>query len=225
MLSKSTSNNTKCSHDHHHTHKHGNSYGQSVRNISLALAINATFAIIELVGGYLTKSTAIQADAVHDLGDTAVLMGALLLQFVAQIPPSTNFSFGLRRFSLLSGVISSLILCGGSIVILIASLARFSNPETPHLDGMLGLAILGVVVNGIAAWTIGHGHTHNEKALSWHMIEDLMGWIAVLISSLIMRFGICLGSILHSRCLSRFWLFLVESRPMVRNKTASSSCA
>ncbi len=65
---------------------------------------------------------------------------------------------------------------------------RIFSPVTPELNGMLMLAVLGVVVNGVAAWKMGHGHTQNEKALSWHMLEDLLGWIAVLIGSLIMRY-------------------------------------
>jgi cobalt-zinc-cadmium efflux system protein len=170
------------------SHNQSQSQDKSVKNITTALILNAGFAVIELIGGYLTQSTAIQADAVHDLGDSAVLVAALIFQSVARLPASETYNYGLRRLSLLSSTITSVLLAAGSLVIIMSATSRMSSPTTPHLDGMLGLAILGVIVNGLAAWKVGHGHTHNEKALSWHMIEDLLGWVAVLISSIVMRF-------------------------------------
>lgn len=181
-----------CDHKHTHGpfgHAHGhNLENRSVRNIGLALSLNMSFALVELFGGYWTQSTAIQADAIHDLGDSAALGAALLLQVVAAIPARAGFSFGLRRFSLLSAVMTSLLLVGGSIYVTLTAFERFHNPVTPHLNGMLALALLGVLVNGFAAWRMSRGLSRNEQALAWHMMEDLFGWVAVLISSFLMRF-------------------------------------
>jgi len=150
--------------------------------------LNVTFAVIELIGGYLTQSAAIQADAIHDLGDSAALGAALVLQVVATLPPRVGYTYGLRRYSLVSAFVTSVVLTLGSVYVLWESYHRFLSPIQPHLTGMFGLAILGISVNGYAAWRMSKGLTQNEKALTWHMIEDLMGWVAVLVSSIVMRF-------------------------------------
>jgi cobalt-zinc-cadmium efflux system protein len=159
-----------------------------MRNIKIAFFLNLTFALIELVGGWWTHSVAIQADAIHDFGDSLVLLSALTLQHWSAVAAKGRFTFGFKRLSLLSALGASIIIFSGSVVIVVAAFGRLAEPQMPHLDGMLWLALLGVAVNGYAAWRIGHGHTQNERALSWHMMEDLLGWIAVLIGSIVMRF-------------------------------------
>lgn len=182
---------------HHHGHKHGatcshgdsvSSENRSTRNIAIALLVNISFAMIELVGGYWTHSSAIQADAIHDLGDSAALIGALLLQIVAALPPRSGYHFGFRRLSLVSAFFTSVLLVVGSLFVMNQAIAGFNNPAPLHLDGMLILALLGVLANGYAAWQMSGGNTQNEKAMAWHMIEDLMGWVAILISSIVLRF-------------------------------------
>lgn len=181
-------------HHHHHHHgegscSHGDSTAQrSTRNISIALFTNISFAVIELIGGYWTHSTAIQADAIHDLGDSAALIGALLLQVLAAVPPRSGYHFGFRRLSLVSAFLTSIMLVVGSLFIVKQAIAGFYNPAPLKLDAMLFLAVLGVAANGYAAWQMSRGHTQNEKAMAWHMIEDLLGWAAILISSIVLRF-------------------------------------
>ena len=182
---------------HHNHHHHGASCSHggssevsqsSTRNISLALFTNMSFAVVELIGGYWTHSTAIQADAIHDLGDSAALIGALLLQLIAALPPRAGYHFGFRRVSLMSAVMTSILLVVGSLFVVKQAIAGFNNPAPLHLNGMLFLAILGVAANGYAAWQMSRGQTQNEKAMAWHMIEDLMGWAAILVSSIVLRF-------------------------------------
>lgn len=177
-------------HDHGHSHSHHASdlSHSSSRNIAVAFALNFSFAIIELVGGWWTQSIAIQADAIHDFGDSLLLATALGLQVWSSAQARGHFTFGFKRLSLLSSLGASFVLFTGSIYICVKSVERLFSPITPELNGMFLLAVLGVVVNGIAAWKMGHGHTQNEKALSWHMIEDLLGWIAVMIGSIVMRY-------------------------------------
>jgi cobalt-zinc-cadmium efflux system protein len=159
---------------------------RSRRNIAIAFFLNFSFAIIELIGGWWTQSVAIQADAIHDFGDSLLLATALGFQIWSSAEAKGRFTFGYKRLSLLSSLATSLILLVGSTYIAVNAVERLLNPRTPHLQGMFWLALLGVVVNGFAAWKMSRGLTQNEKALSWHMIEDLLGWIAVLIGSLIM---------------------------------------
>jgi cobalt-zinc-cadmium efflux system protein len=185
------------SHGHHHLgHAHGKFHNhgardsslQSAANIRTVFALNLLFAIIELVGGWWTNSVAIQADAIHDFGDSLVLLAALVLQHWSSATATGRFTFGFRRLSLLSAFGASCVILTGSIFILWSAINRLVVPQTPHLAGMFWLALLGVAVNGYAAWRIGLGQTQNERALSWHMLEDLMGWVAVLIGSVVMRF-------------------------------------
>ncbi len=175
-------------HSHAHSHDHAHQHGAASRNIAIAFILNASFAVVELVGGWWANSVAIQADAIHDFGDSLMLAAALILQSLSNTGARGRFNFGFRRLSLLSALATSAILFVGSVFIVTQALARLSQPSTPHLNGMLGLALLGVVVNGIAAYRMSHGVTQNERSLSWHMMEDLLGWIAVLISALVMRF-------------------------------------
>lgn len=166
---------------HHHHHLTPDS---STKNIGLAFWLNLLFALIELAGGLWTQSLAVISDALHDFGDALSLGIGYILQKKSTQGPSETFSYGLRRLSLLSAFVSGLVISVGAVYILIESLLSFTKEREPYGLGMMGLALFGIAVNGFAAWRLGHGHTHNEKILKWHLIEDVMGWVAVLIGSL-----------------------------------------
>jgi len=176
------------SHHHHHPHHHHHHLttddGAS-RNIGVAFWLNLCFAAIELVGGWYTNSLAVMSDAIHDFGDALSLGMGYILQRKSAQGPNENFSYGLRRLSLLSAFLSGLIISIGALSIAATSLLSLRQPHEPHGAGMMGLAILGIAVNGFAAWRMSRGHTHNEKMLRWHLIEDVMGWVAVLVGSLL----------------------------------------
>ena len=76
------------------------------------------------------------------------------------------YTYGYRRLSLFGALINSLILLAGSTWVLLESVPRLFNPEMPVAEGMLGLAILGITVNGFAAWKLSGGHSMNEKVLN-----------------------------------------------------------
>lgn len=172
------------SHLPHHHHHHHTSDDGAARNIGVAFWLNFAFAVIELAGGLYTQSLAVVSDALHDFGDALSFAVGYVLQRKSTQGPSENFSYGLRRLSLLSAFISGLVISIGAVLIAIEAVRSFSEPRDPHAPGMLALAILGITVNGIAAWRMSLGHTHNEKMLRWHLIEDILGWVAVLIGSL-----------------------------------------
>jgi cobalt-zinc-cadmium efflux system protein len=155
----------------------------STRNIGLAFWLNISFAAIELVGGLMTQSLAILSDALHDFGDALSLGLGWFLQHKSAQGPSENFSYGLRRLSLLSALISAIVISGGALYIVFESVASFNDSREPNGLGMMGLAVFGIAMNGFAAWKLGHGHTQNEKVMKWHLIEDVLGWVAVLIGS------------------------------------------
>ena len=170
-----------------HNHSHSHSHGKDDR-IGWAFFLNVTFTIIEFIGGWLTNSTAIMADAVHDLGDSLSIGFAWILSRFSNKKASDKYSYGYRRLSLFGALVNCIVLVIGSIWVLYEAIPRLSNPEMPVVEGMLGLAILGVAVNGYAVFKLKAGETLNEKVLTWHLLEDVLGWVAVLIVSIVLLF-------------------------------------
>lgn len=185
-------------HDHHgHAHQHGrgHSHGHghhhhhhAGQNLAIAFFLNFSFAIIEFVGGMWTGSVAIQSDAVHDFGDSLSLGFAYVMEKLSHRKSTSSFSYGFRRFSLLAALINAAVLVGGSIYVLTKAIPLLSNPTHPAVSGMIGLAILGIAVNGFAAWRVSRGGTMNERVITWHLMEDVLGWIVILIGSCVMYF-------------------------------------
>ena len=166
---------------------HGHSHSSSER-IGWAFLLNFTFTILEFIGGWLTNSTAIMADAVHDLGDTLSIASAWILDKLSGKRANKSFTYGYRRLSLLGALINGFVLIIGSVWVLSEAIPRLSNPEMPMVEGMLGFAIFGVLVNGFAAYKLSKGETLNERILNWHLLEDVLGWVAVLIVSIVLVF-------------------------------------
>ncbi len=160
----------------------------SSSRIGWAFLLNVCFTIIEFIGGWLTNSTAIMADAVHDLGDSLSIGMAWLLNKLSEKSADSTFTYGYRRFSLLGALINGAVLITGSLWILSEALPRLVSPEMPNAQGMLGLAVLGVAVNGYAAYKLSRGKTLNERILNWHLLEDVFGWVAVLIVAVVLLF-------------------------------------
>lgn len=170
----------------HHNHSH---HHEDVKNISAAFFLNVFFTVVEFVGGFLTNSVAILSDAVHDLGDSFSLGLSWYFQKVAKRGSNAQYTYGYKRFSLLGAVINSIILTVGSVLVLTKSVPRLFHPEQPDAKGMLFLAILGVVMNGAAVLRLRKGHSINERVVSLHMMEDVLGWAAVLVGAIVMMFA------------------------------------
>ena len=166
---------------HHHTHEHS-------KNLGVAFGLNLLFTIIEVAGGIWTNSLAILSDALHDFGDCLALGLAWYLQRISNRRRDQNYSYGYKRFSTLGALINAVILLVGCTLILREAIPRLLHPELPHTPGMMMLAVLGVLINGVAASFLHHGHSLNEKTAYFHLIEDVMGWIVVLIGSIIMYY-------------------------------------
>lgn len=158
------------------------------KKIRFAFFINLIFTIVEFVGGFLTNSIAIISDAVHDLGDTLSLGLAWHFQKKAKKGRDLKFSYGYKRFSILGAVINSVILIVGAIFIFYNAIPRIINPQEVDALGMFFLSILGIVVNFWAYYKLRKGKSLNEQVVGLHMLEDVLGWIAVMIGSIIMYF-------------------------------------
>ncbi len=167
---------------------HNHSHNQDSKNILVAFALNATFSIIELIGGYFTNSVAIYSDALHDFGDSLALLLSYFAEKLSHKQADEKFTFGYRRFSILSAFINGVILLVGSLFVINEAILRILNPEVVKPEGMFWLAILGVVVNAFAAYKMSKNEGLNPKMVMFHLLEDLLGWIAVLIVSVILMF-------------------------------------
>ncbi len=180
----------KHSHEHNHGHCHGHHHHHhdSEGNIKVAFFLNFFFSIIELVGGIFTGSVAILSDALHDFGDSLSLGLAWYLQNLSKKERDKHFSYGYKRFSLLSALLISTILLIGSIFVVEASIERLFNPTEPNAGGMFLLSILGLAVNGFAVWRMGGSNSLSDRSLRLHLLEDVLGWLAVLIVSIVMCF-------------------------------------
>lgn len=168
-----------------HNHSHEN---QSGKNLKIAFFLNLGFTVLEIIGGFYVNSVAILSDAVHDLGDSLSLGTSWYLDHKSKQGASKNFSFGYTRFSLLGALINSLVLIAGSIYVVYEAIGRLIEPEHSDADGMIIFAIIGVLVNGYAAYKLSGGKSMNEKVVSWHLIEDVLGWVAVLIVGIVLKF-------------------------------------
>lgn len=173
-----------------HSHnKHGHSHDHSnVSNIKLAFLLNFGFTILEIIGGILTNSVAILSDAVHDLGDSLSLGLAWFFGSYSEKEHNKKYTYGYRRYSLLSALINTVVLIIGSFFVLMNSIPRLFSPEQPSTKGMIGFAVVGIIVNGIGAFKTRGSHSLNERVVSWHLLEDVLGWVAVLIVGIIMLF-------------------------------------
>ena len=158
------------------------------KNILLAFILNISFSVFELIGGILTNSVAILSDSVHDLGDAISIGISYILERKSKKGSDNKYTYGYVRYSILGGFITTLILVVGSILVIINAGKRLFNPVDINYNGMIIFAIVGVVLNFIAAYVTKDGDSINQKSVNLHMLEDVLGWIVVLIGSILMRF-------------------------------------
>lgn len=164
-----------------HDHSHHN-----IQSIRTAFFLNLGFTILEIAGGIWTNSLAILSDATHDLGDSISLGLSWYLEKLADRDGDHRFSYGYRRFSLLGALLNTVVLIAGSLIILSEAIPRLLRPEPSNAQGMVMFAIIGILVNGAAVLRLRDGSSMNVRMVAWHLLEDVLGWVAVLIVSLIL---------------------------------------
>ncbi len=167
---------------------HNHAVHHDSKNLKLAFFLNLGFTVVEIIGGILTNSVAVLSDAVHDLGDSLSLGLAWYFQEYAKKDPDKVYSYGYGRFSVLGALINAVVLTAGSVFLLIEAIPRIMDPEQPDTTGMMWLAVLGILVNGFAALKLRRGKSMNEQVISLHLIEDVLGWVAVLVASIVMHY-------------------------------------
>ena len=188
---------------------------KSSRNMTIAFLLNFSFAIIEFIFGLLFNSSAILADAIHDSGDALAIGLSTLFEKISTRKEDRNYTLGYKRYSLLGALLTSVILLVGSTLVIVENIPKLFAPEKVNYDGMLVLGIVAIVVNTAASRVVSHGHSHNESILSLHFLEDILGWIAVIVVSLILRFtdwyfldpllSLVIAGFILSQALPKFW--------------------
>ena len=158
------------------------------KNILIAFLLNVAFSVFELIGGLFTGSVAILSDSLHDIGDALSIGISYFLEKKSKKGADNKYTYGYIRYSVLGSIITTVILLVGSSVMIYEAIQRLFNPVEVNYNGMIVFAVLGVVVNTIATYITHNGDSLNQKAVNLHMFEDVLGWIVVLIGSIVMKF-------------------------------------
>lgn len=158
------------------------------RNILFAFILNLSFSIFEFFGGIFTGSVAILSDSIHDMGDALSIGISFFLEKKSKRKPDNNYTYGYIRYSVLGGLITTVILLVGSILVMYQAIGRIINPIEVNYKGMILFAIIGVVMNFMAAYLTREGDSINQKSVNLHMLEDVLGWVVVLFGAIIMNY-------------------------------------
>ncbi len=158
------------------------------KNILIAFLLNLLFSCFEFAGGVVVGSIAIVSDAVHDLGDAASIGISYVLEKKSKRQPDEAYTYGYARYSVLGGALAALILLVGSTMVIYNAVTRMIRPAEINYDGMILFALIGLCVNGCAAFVTGEGKSLNQKVVNLHMMEDVLGWAVVLVGAVVMRF-------------------------------------
>lgn len=158
------------------------------KNILIAFILNLAFSLFEFAGGIFTKSVAIMSDAIHDIGDAASIGISYFLEKKSKKQPDETYTYGYQRYSVIGSVITTLILLVGSAFVIGNAVVRLINPTEINYDGMIIFAVVGVVVNFGAAFITREGGSLNQRAVNLHMLEDVLGWVVVLVGAVVIKF-------------------------------------
>ena len=174
-------------HFHNHNHEH-NFKDESLKNLIISFILNFSFVIIEIIGGLATNSFAILADAFHDFGDSIAILIAIILQKMSHKEKTEEYPFGFRRLKLIAALLTSIVLVIGSIFIIIKAFERIANPEVINSQVVFIIAIFGIFVNGYSVIKLMKSNAILDRSVMLHLLDDVLGWAAVLVSSIIIYF-------------------------------------
>ena len=181
----------------------------------LAFVLNFSFAIIEFIFGGLFGSSAILADAVHDLGDALAIGISAFLESISNREEDSHYTLGYKRFSLLGAILTAVILITGSSLVILENISKLIEPQPVDYEGMLWLGVIAIAINLTASLIVRKGQTKNESILSLHFLEDTLGWLAVIIVAIILRYtdwyfldpllSLLISAFILSKAFPRFW--------------------
>ena len=181
----------------------------------IAFFLNLSYAIVEFIAGGIFGSSAVLADSVHDLGDAIAIGISAFLESISNREEDSHYTLGYKRFSLLGAMVTAVILMTGSVLVILENITKMVHPQPVNDEGILWLGIIAVSINVLASLVIRKGQTKNESILSLHFLEDTLGWIAVILMALILRFtdwyildpllSLVISFYILSKAIPRFW--------------------
>lgn len=181
----------------------------------VAFFLNLTYAIVEFIAGGIFGSSAVLADSVHDLGDAIAIGISAFLETISNREEDNQYSLGYKRFSLLGALVTAIILMTGSVLVILENVTKILNPQPVNDEGILWLGIIAITINVLASLVVGKGKTKNESILSLHFLEDTLGWLAVILMAIVLRFtnwyildpllSLVISFFILSKALPRFW--------------------
>ena len=185
------------------------------KSIWLAFFLNLSFAIVEFIAGGVFGSSTVLADSVHDLGDAIAIGLSAYLETISNREEDSHYTLGYKRFSLLGALITAVILMTGSVFVILENITKLFNPQPVNDEGILWLGIIAVTINVLASLVVRKGKTKNESILSLHFLEDTLGWLAVILMAIILRFtdwyildpllSLVISFFILSKAIPRFW--------------------
>ena len=187
----------------------------SKTSIWLAFFLNLSYAIVEFIAGGIFGSSAVLADSVHDLGDAMAIGISALLETISNREEDRQYTLGYKRFSLLGAMLTAVILMIGSVLVILENVTKIVHPQPVNENGILWLGIIAVAINVLASLVVRKGKTKNESILSLHFLEDTLGWLAVILMAIILRFtdwyildpllSLVISIFILSKAIPRFW--------------------
>ena len=181
----------------------------------VAFFLNLTYAIVEFIAGGIFGSSAVLADSVHDLGDAIAIGISAFLETISNREEDNQYTLGYKRFSLLGALVTAIILMTGSVLVILENVTKILNPQPVNDEGILWLGIIAITINVLASLVVGKGKTKNESILSLHFLEDTLGWLAVILMAIVLRFtnwyildpllSLVISFFILSKALPRFW--------------------
>lgn len=181
----------------------------------VAFFLNLSYAIVEFIAGGIFGSSAVLADSVHDLGDAIAIGISAFLETISNREEDRQYTLGYKRFSLLGALVTAVILITGSILVILENITKLFNPQPVNDEGILWLGIIAVSINLLASLVVRKGKTKNESILSLHFLEDTLGWLAVILMAIILRFtdwyildpllSLVISIFILTKALTRFW--------------------
>ena len=185
------------------------------RAVWLAFFLNLSFAIVEFIAGGIFGSSAVLADSVHDFGDAIAIGISALLESISNRKEDSHYTLGYKRFSLLGAMVTAVILMTGSGMVILENMVKLFHPQPVNEEGLLWLGIIAISVNVLASLVIRKGQTKNESILSLHFLEDILGWVAVILMAIVLRFtdwyildpllSLAISFFILSKAIPRFW--------------------
>ena len=181
----------------------------------LAFFLNLSYAIVEFIAGGVFGSSAVLADSVHDMGDAIAIGVSAFLETISNREEDSHYTLGYKRFSLLGAMVTAVILMTGSVLVILGNITKLFHPQPVNDEGILWLGIIAVSINVLASLVVRKRKTKNESILSLHFLEDTLGWVAVILMAIVLRFtdwyildpllSLVISIFILSKAIPRFW--------------------